>query len=89
MKADLDEPLKVRDILALIKPGNPVAEFDTSLEDYFVQTETFERLVTDDGDIVAGDKGTGKTALFKILTAGHPDYPARDYLINGVSGGFF
>ena len=80
MTEELEEPLAVRDVLSLIKPGNPVAEFDTALEDYFVQTETFERLITDEGDIVAGDKGTGKTALFKILTARYREYSTLDHV---------
>lgn len=47
--------------------GISVAEFDSDLELYFVETETFRALVQDRVDIIAGDKGTGKTALYKIL----------------------
>jgi hypothetical protein len=44
-----------------------VAEFDADLERYFVETSTFQSLVQDRADVVAGDEGTGKTAMFKIL----------------------
>lgn len=62
-------------VLRKLDLGNSVAEFDEGLEDYFVETETFRRLVKDRGDIVAGDKGTGKTAIYKILAARYPTIP--------------
>ncbi len=55
---------KLLDVLDL---GSSVAEHDSSLERYFVETSTFKRLIRDEGDVIAGDKGTGKTALFQIL----------------------
>jgi hypothetical protein len=57
----------VKDILQKLDLGNSVAEHDGALERYFVETSTFRALVRDEGDIIAGDKGTGKTALFRIL----------------------
>lgn len=44
-----------------------MAEYGTALERYFVETEAFRDLVEGRADIVAGDKETGKTALFRIL----------------------
>ena len=55
------------EVLRTLNLGNSVAEFDDALENYFVETETFRALVRDRGDIIAGDKGTGKTAMFRIL----------------------
>lgn len=57
----------VKDILQTLDLGNSVAEYDAALERYFVETSTFHALVNDEGDFIAGDKGTGKTALFRIL----------------------
>jgi len=57
----------VKEILQELDLGNSVAEHDAALERYFVETNTFRALVRDEGDIIAGDKGTGKTALFRIL----------------------
>lgn len=57
----------MKDILTSLEIGNSVAEFDDSLEKYFVENHAFHELVNDRVDIVAGDKGTGKTALFQIL----------------------
>jgi hypothetical protein len=57
----------VRDVLRSLDLGNSVAEQDAALERYFVETEAFRSLVRGDADIIAGDKGTGKTALFRIL----------------------
>lgn len=65
----------VRDVLSKLNFGNSVAEFDDALERYFVETDTFRQLVEDRVDIVAGDKGTGKTALFKILNKRYPTIP--------------
>lgn len=65
------------DVLRQLNLGNSVAEFDTQLERYFVETETFRTIVQDEADIIAGDKGTGKTALFRIL---HKRYAALDDL---------
>jgi hypothetical protein len=57
----------VKDLLTELDLGNSVAEYDSALERYFVETATFGALSRDEGDIIAGDKGTGKTALFRIL----------------------
>lgn len=58
-------PLK--DILRSLDLGNSVAEFDESLEKYFVENEAFHALITGKADVIAGDKGTGKTAVYRIL----------------------
>jgi hypothetical protein len=54
-------------VLQALRIGSSVAEHDEALARYFVETETFRRMIRDEGDVVAGDKGTGKTALFRIL----------------------
>lgn len=59
--------MQVKKLLQQLDLGNSVAEFDAALEKYFIETATFRALVGDKGDIIAGDKGTGKTALFRIL----------------------
>ncbi len=67
------------EVLRSINLGNSVAEFDEALERYFIETDTFRRVVEDRVDIIAGDKGTGKTALFRIL---HRRYPTIEALHN-------
>jgi len=59
--------MKVKDVPQRLDLGSSVAEFDDALEKYFVETPTMRTLVEDRADIIAGDKGTGKTALFRIL----------------------
>ena len=59
--------MKTGDIVRKLDLGNSVAEFDKELEKYFVETEPFRALIEDRADIIAGDKGTGKTALYSIL----------------------
>jgi hypothetical protein len=63
------------EILSTLSLGNSVAEYDDSLERYFVETATFEAVIRDQGDIIAGDKGTGKTALFRILEQRYTSIP--------------
>jgi ABC-type amino acid transport substrate-binding protein len=57
----------MKDVLRALDLGSSVAEFDDSLEKYFIENEAFHALVNGKVDIVAGDKGTGKTALYRIL----------------------
>lgn len=64
---DHDGPITVKNLLRKLDVGSSVAEHDRDLERYFVETATFRQLIEDRGDIVAGDKGTGKTALYRIL----------------------
>ncbi len=59
--------MRTRDILRLVHLGSSVAEHDDALEQYFIETETFAALVADRADTIAGDKGTGKTAVYRIL----------------------
>ena len=56
-----------RDILQKIEFGNPVAEYDKGLENYFVVTDAFRNLIKGKTDIIAGEKGTGKTAIYQHL----------------------
>jgi len=67
--------MQVKQILQELRVGNSVAESDTALERYFVETPTFQSLISDRADIVAGDKGTGKTALFRILSKRYTTIP--------------
>ncbi|NYF11187.1 hypothetical protein HDC94_002343 [Leifsonia sp. AK011] len=73
----MDE-LPASKLLNLLKLGSPVAEFDSALANYFVETDTFSQLVNDGGDTIAGDKGSGKTALFRILKDRFAEYEALD-----------
>lgn len=57
----------MKDVLRELDLGSSVAEFDEALEKYFVENEAFHSLIEGKIDIVAGDKGTGKTALYKIV----------------------
>jgi hypothetical protein len=55
-------------ILNDLSLGQSIAEMDERLDQYFVDTHTFNVLVRGERDIIAGDKGTGKTALYRILS---------------------
>lgn len=70
--------MRAQDLLNVTKFGNSVAEFDADLEQYFVETETFRSVIADAGDIIAGDKGTGKTAIYKVLKRNYRRYEDLD-----------
>ncbi|WP_217447236.1 P-loop ATPase, Sll1717 family [Burkholderia pyrrocinia] len=65
----------MKDVLHELDLGSSVAEFDQSLEKYFVENEAFHALINGKKDIIAGDKGTGKTALYKILQKRYGSIP--------------
>jgi len=65
----------MKEVLRALDLGNSVAEFDDSLEKYFVENEAFHALVNGKVDVVAGDKGTGKTALYRILKKRYGSLP--------------
>lgn len=57
----------IRDILQQFEFGNPVAEYDQGLPHYFLVTDVFNRLVRGNVDLITGEKGTGKTAIYQYL----------------------
>lgn len=65
----------MKEVLRALDLGNSVAEFDDALEKYFIENEAFHALVNGRVDIIAGDKGTGKTALYKILQKRYATLP--------------
>jgi hypothetical protein len=64
-----------REALRELNLGSSVAEFDQQLESYFVETQPFLDLIDGRRDIIAGDKGTGKTAIFKVLHRRYANIP--------------
>ena len=73
MDTDPEAPL-VKDVLTLMDLGSSVAEHDELLGRYFIETATFRSVIEGRVDVVAGDKGTGKTALFRILKERYTEY---------------
>lgn len=67
--------MHAKKILEHMSFGASVAEHDNDLKDYFVQTSTFNKFVSDQGDVVAGDKGTGKSAIYRVLKENYRSYP--------------
>jgi hypothetical protein len=50
-----------------LKFGALAAERDDALRDYFVESESFKRLRDGERTVVLGNRGSGKTAIFKML----------------------
>jgi hypothetical protein len=66
---------KMKPLLTQLNIGNSVAEFDEALDRYFVETEAFRGLSTNQADIIAGEKGTGKTALYRVFKTRYTSIP--------------
>lgn len=64
----------VKEVLEALDLGSSVAEHDSHLERHFIETQTFNDLISDRCDLIEGDKGTGKTALYKILEKKYTQY---------------
>ncbi|HXH15523.1 MAG TPA: hypothetical protein VNJ10_05270 [Sphingomonas sp.] len=63
----------VKSLLSKLNLGTSVAEFDEDLESYFVETNVFREFIRDKVDIIAGDKGTGKTAIYRFINKRHKE----------------
>lgn len=56
------------ELLKKLEFGSQVAEEEVQkLQEYFVQTDQWTRVVTGETDIVRGEKGAGKSALYLLL----------------------
>lgn len=67
--------MNIHDILQKVQFGNPVAELDEDLPNYFLITDTFKHLTSGKFEIIAGDKGTGKTAIYQHLQHSYKKIP--------------
>jgi Fe-S cluster assembly ATPase SufC len=68
-KANLKYTYAMNDILRNLNFGAPAAERDIShgLKDYFVESEAYRRVRSGQKTIVLGNRGSGKSAIFKII----------------------
>ena len=55
--------------LSNLKFGLPAAEREISkgLADYFIESESYKRIKDREKTIILGNRGTGKSAIFKVL----------------------
>ena len=57
-------------LLKTISFGQRVAEDETAaLAGYFVETDQWERILKGEIDVVRGEKGSGKSAIYSLLIA--------------------
>lgn len=66
---EVDQPIKAsHSTLQSLSFGDPTAENEmTTLGDYYMQTDQFDRALRGEINLVVGRKGSGKTALFLQL----------------------
>lgn len=56
---------KTKDILSKLEIGTSVAERDEGLDAYFVETQIYKDFEKGKHDIIFGDKGSGKSAIYR------------------------
>lgn len=63
------------DILKSLSLGNSVAEQEAdSLQHYFFETDQWQKILSGEVDIIYGQKGAGKSALFSFLSSKEKEY---------------
>lgn len=67
--------MKARPLLQAVDFGDDVAEHDDQLSRYFVETSSFIDVITDRADLILGEKGSGKTAIFRHLADENAEIP--------------
>jgi hypothetical protein len=70
------------DLLKQLSFGSQVAEEEVSrLQEYFVQTDQWNRIFRGDVDIVRGEKGAGKSAIYLLLDKHEAELNKRGILV--------
>ena len=70
--------MKAVSLLKALDVGNSVAEFDTDLQAYFLETQIYSDFIKGKYDIISGNKGTGKTAIYRIVRDKYREIPELD-----------
>lgn len=68
--------MKTSELLKDLELGSDVAEGDAELRNYFIQTHVYRQVIHDDTDLILGPKGSGKTAIFRMLSDPNFEIPA-------------
>lgn len=75
--------MKNSEILAQLDLGKSVAENDQNLASYFVPTVALSDFVKDRYDLIRGVKGSGKSALLRVVSGEQKKYPTlNDVLLH-------
>jgi hypothetical protein len=65
---------KVVELLRSVDLGSSVAEKDTLLENARIDTSAFTDLLDDKVDLIPASKGSGKTAVYRIIVDFMPQH---------------
>lgn len=70
----MDKPRK-SEILERLNLGSSVAENDENLENYFIPTIALDDFLDDRFDLIRGAKGSGKSAILRMVSRAQAAYP--------------
>jgi hypothetical protein len=70
------------DLLKQLSFGARVAEEETAeLASYFVETDQWTRMARGEIDVVRGEKGSGKSAIYSLLMNRHEEFRKRQVVL--------
>jgi hypothetical protein len=58
----------IKELLDKIKIGNGSSEDEKNIREYFLVTSAFEKVIYDDADIIEGYQGSGKSAIYSMIS---------------------
>lgn len=67
--------MMIGELLRTLDLGSSVAEYDQMIDRHFVMTNAYQGLIEGRYDIVAGDKGAGKTTIYRYLQQQYTKIP--------------
>lgn len=73
--------MKARELLLDCDFGDDVADNDLRLSQYFLETGSFDDVVNDRVDLILGEKGSGKSAIFRQIVHGEAVSPQLSNVI--------
>jgi hypothetical protein len=80
--AEREAAMKRLDLLKKMSFGSQVAEDEVNaLASYFVETNQWQKIANGEIDIVRGEKGAGKSAIYALLTTRADDFFDRGILL--------
>ena len=67
--------MEKREVLDSVELGSDVAELDKNLQEHFIHTRTFLDFVSGKFDVLLGQKGSGKSAILKLVSENQSRFP--------------
>lgn len=74
----------IKELLDKLKIGNGSSEDEKNIREYFLLTSAFEKVIYDDADIIEGYQGSGKSAIYGMIS-NDAKYFGKEKLFSNIS----